>query len=124
MGGFPGSSGRAPFVRFFHGSMVGPEREPTVSYEPTASSMHSSAWVAFTQINFAVSTAAVAVAIWAMPATIWIRAFLGLGLLAVIGATITMTKTLRDLHEAGKVTSKVETAKVERLLTDFDPTAV
>ncbi len=93
-------------------------------YEPTPSSMHSPAWVAFTQINFGVSCLAMAVAIWAMPAEIWVRAFLGLGMLAVVGATITMTKTLRDMHEAGRVSSKVESAKVEKLLVDRDPTVL
>ncbi len=84
--------------------------------------MHSPSWVAFTQINFGISTIAMATAIWSMSADTWVRAFLALGMLAVIGSTITMTKTVRDMHEAGRVSSKVETAKVERLLTDLDPT--
>jgi len=86
--------------------------------------MHSPAWVAFTQINFAVTGLAMAVAVWAMPVDTWIRAFMGIGLLALIGSTITMSKTIRDMHESSKVTSKVETAKVERLLNHTDPVAM
>ena len=86
--------------------------------------MHSPAWVAFTQINFAVTASALGVAVWAMPVDPWIRAFMGIGLLALIGATITMSKTIRDMHESSKVTTKVETAKVERLLNHADPIAM
>lgn len=86
--------------------------------------MHSSGWIAFTQANFAITAAAMAIGVWAMPVTFWIRAFMGIGLLALISATVTVSKTVRDVHEAGKVTSKVETAKVERILNDFDPATV
>lgn len=92
-----------------------------MNWEPESSSMHSSAWVAFTQANFALTTAALIVGVYAMPVEVWIRAFMGLGILALIGSTITMSKTIRDVHEGNKVTSKVETAKVERLLNDTDP---
>ncbi len=92
-----------------------------MTWEPENASMHSPAWVAFTQINFGLATLALAVGVWAMPVEIWIRAFMALGILALIGSTITMSKTIRDVHEGKKVTSKVETAKVERLLNDTDP---
>lgn len=95
-----------------------------MNWEPENASMHSSAWVAFTQINFGLTTAALAIAVWAMPVDMWIRAFMGIGLLALIGATITMSKTIRDVHEGNKVTNKVETAKVERLLLETDPSLV
>ena len=93
-----------------------------MNWEPGNSSMHSSAWVAFTQLNFALTATAMGIAIWAMPVDAWIRAFMGLGVLALIGSTITMSKTIRDVHEGSKVTSKVENAKVEKLLMDTAPT--
>ncbi len=93
----------------------------TMNWEPDNASMHSPAWVMFTQLNFALTTAALGIAVWAMPVDSWIRAFMGLGLVALIGATITMSKTIRDVHEGTKVTTKVENAKVERLLLDTDP---
>ena len=86
--------------------------------------MHSPAWVMFTQLNFALTGSAMAVAIWAMPVDMWIRAFMAMGLLALVGATITMSKTIRDVHEGNKVTNKVETAKVEKFLQTSDPVAM
>lgn len=95
-----------------------------MNWEPENASMHSAAWVMFTQLNFALTVSAMGVAVWAMPVGMWIRAFMGLGILALVGATITMSKTVRDVHEGNKVTNKVETAKVEKLLRDTDPVAV
>ena len=95
-----------------------------MNWEPENASMHSSAWVMFTQLNFALTTSAMAIAVWAMPVDMWIRAFMGLGILALVGATITMSKTVRDVHEGNKVTNKVETAKVEKLLRTSDPVAM
>lgn len=92
-----------------------------MNWEPENASMHSSTWVVFTQINFALTLAAMVIGVWAMPVDMWIRAFMGVGLLALVGATITMSKTIRDVHEGNKVTSKVETAKVERLLLETEP---
>lgn len=92
-----------------------------MNFQPDSAAMHSPAWVAFTQVNFALTLGAMTFAIWAMEADIWIRAFMGLGLLALVGATITMSKTIRDMHESSKVTNKVENAKVEKLLLDTDP---
>lgn len=95
-----------------------------MNWEPDNSSMHSSAWVMFTQLNFALTASAMGIAVWAMPVGMWIRAFMGLGILALIGSTITMSKTIRDVHEGAKVTNKVETAKVEKLLRNTDPIAM
>lgn len=91
-----------------------------MNWEPDSASMHSPAWVMFPQLNFALTLSALALAVWAMPVDTWIRAFVALGLLVLVGATITMTKIIRDVHEASKSTSKVENAKVEMLLMDTD----
>ncbi len=95
-----------------------------MNWEPDNSSMHSSAWVMFTQLNFALTASAMGIAVWVMPVDMWIRAFMGLGILALVASTITMSKTIRDVHEGSKVTNKVETAKVERLLRETDPVAM
>ena len=50
-----------------------------MNFQPDSAAMHSPAWVAFTQVNFALTLGAMTFAIWAMEADIWIRAFMGLG---------------------------------------------
>ncbi len=43
-----------------------------------------------------------------------------MGLAFSIGSTVSLTKTQRDLHEAKKLTVKIEEARVERILTEHD----
>jgi len=43
-----------------------------------------------------------------------------MGLAFSIGSTISLTKTQRDLHETNKLTSKIEEARVEKILTEHD----
>ena len=51
-------------------------------------------------ISFTVSFTAVVIGIVYLPAPIWIRAFLGLGMLYVITSTFTLAKCVRDRQEA------------------------
>ncbi|MCT7970645.1 hypothetical protein [Laspinema olomoucense] len=43
---------------------------------------------------------------------------MGMGVLFTVGSSFSLAKTLRDRHEAEKLTSKVEEARVERILTE------
>ena len=43
-----------------------------------------------------------------------------MGLAFSIGSTVSLTKTQRDLHEANKLTIKIEEARVEKILTEHD----
>lgn len=52
-------------------------------------------------ISFAVSTLGVAGGIVYLPAPVWIRAFLALGMLYIITSTFTLAKVIRDRQEAG-----------------------
>lgn len=81
---------------------------------------HSSAWVVQTWLSFVVSISATTIGILHLPANAWIKGFMGMGLAFSIGSTVSLTKTQRDLHEAKKLTAKVEEARVEKILTEHD----
>ena len=72
-------------------------------------------------LSFAVSTLSVLVGIAYLPVGPWIRAFLALGLLYVVTSAFTLAKTLRDQQEASSVLSRVDEARLEKLLADYDP---
>ena len=91
-----------------------------MDFSPQPAANHSAAWVGFTQVNFAVMGSAVTLGIWHLEVDAWVRGFVGIGVLALVGATVTMTKTIRDVHESKRVIHKVEEAKVERLLMEHD----
>lgn len=81
---------------------------------------HSSAWVVQTWLSFVISISATAIGIMYLPVDGWIKGFMGMGLTFTVGSTISLTKTQRDLHEGKKLTSKIEEARVERILSEHD----
>lgn len=72
-------------------------------------------------LSFGVSSVAVVVGIAYLPVGPWVRAFLALGLLFVITSAFTLAKTIRDKHEATAVWSRVDEARLEKLLAEHDP---
>ena len=92
-------------------------------YDDVPSGPHSGAWVAQAEIAFGVALASMIVAICYLPAGAWVRAFLALGLLFTVSSSLTLAKTLRDVHESRRVLRRVDEAKLERLLAEQDPFA-
>ena len=84
---------------------------------------HSAAWVTFTYISFAASAFMVGIGIWLLPLDLSIKGYLTMGFLMLVQSCITMTKTMRDMHESDKLVNRIEDAKAERILMDFNKAA-
>jgi len=82
--------------------------------------LHSSAWVSFTYASFIASVTMVAVGIAFAPMEIWVKAYFAMGAALLIQSCITVTKTLRDVHEGGKLVNRLEDAKAERILMELE----
>ena len=89
-----------------------------MSRDNTTSSSHSSAWVFQTWISFIVSISATGFGIFFLPVDGWIKAYMGTGLVFSISSTISLSKTQRDIHESQRIISKIEEAKVEKILSE------
>ncbi|MFC6596513.1 YiaA/YiaB family inner membrane protein [Kitasatospora paranensis] len=72
-------------------------------------------------LSFALATAALAIGIAYLPVDAWMRAFLAVGLLYVITSAFTLAKVVRDRQDAGALTSRVDQARLEKLLAEHDP---
>ena len=83
-------------------------------------SQHSGTWIAFTYASFFASVAMVAGGILFAPVDIWIKAYFAMGAALLIQSCITMTKTLRDVHEGAKLVNRIEDARAERLLMGIE----
>ena len=79
---------------------------------------HSAAWVAFTYATFLLSLAMIGVGVLFMPIDVWMKGFLCMAVILLVQSCITMTKTIRDNEETGKLVNRIEDAKTERLLMD------
>ena len=80
----------------------------------------SPAWVMYTQIAFFTALAMMAIGIFFLPVDFWTRGYLGMATVFMVGSTITMTKTVRDNHEAKKLVNRIDDAKTEKLLKTYD----
>ena len=93
----------------------------TTQTMPETQPAHSAAWVTQTYISFAVSLTALGIGIAYLPVDDWVQAFLAVSALYAVTSAISLSKTLRDQHEARQVVARVDEAKLERLLTERDP---
>lgn len=82
---------------------------------------HTNAWIAQTWLSFAISVSATTLGIIYLPVDAWMKGYLGMGTLFSIGSTISLAKTIRDVEESKRITSRVDEAKLERLLAEYDP---
>ncbi|MBU7583738.1 MAG: hypothetical protein KAF91_12640 [Nostoc sp. TH1S01] len=80
----------------------------------------STAWIIQTWAAFMLSISMTTFGIVNLPVDNWIKGFMGMGLAFSVGSTFTLAKTTRDLHEAKKITSRIDEAKVEKLLSQHD----
>lgn len=81
----------------------------------------TAAFQAQAAISFGVSLVFTGVGIAYLPVDSWMRAFLGLGLLYVTTSAFTLAKVVRDSQETSSVLSRVDAARLEKLLAEHDP---
>jgi len=71
--------------------------------------------------SFATSLVAVGVGIAYLPVGVWVRAFLGLGLMFVVTSAFTLAKCVRDRQDTTTVSRRVDQARLDKLLAEHDP---
>lgn len=71
--------------------------------------------------SFAIAMAATAIGIFRLSADAWVRAFLAIAVLYLVTSAFTLAKVVRDRQEAGQIVSRVDQARLEKLLAEHDP---
>lgn len=72
-------------------------------------------------ISFAISLVAMSFGIAKLPLGPWERGFLALGLVFVVTSSFTLAKCVRDRQEVTEVSSRVDKARLDKLLAEHDP---
>ncbi len=80
----------------------------------------TAAFYAQASVSFGASLAAMAIGIAYLPLAGWPRAFLALGLLYTVTSAFTLAKCVRDRQEETAVVSRVDQARLDRLLAEQD----
>lgn len=99
----------------------GLDDDQDMSYE-VEPQQHSAAWVAQVWIAFGLSTGALTIGLAYLPVAPLTRAFLAISFLMTISSSISLSKTLRDVHEASRMVKKIDEAKVNKLLSEHPTT--
>ena len=81
--------------------------------------LDSPGWVFFVKCSFACALAGMVFGVAVMPVEIWMRGYMILGTLFLVGSTFTLSKTMRDEFEASKLINKLATARTEKLLKEY-----
>jgi hypothetical protein len=84
-------------------------------------SKNTNAFYAQAAISFGVALVAMIFAILYLPVDPWIRAFLGLGVMYLTTSTFTLAKCVRDAQENLTVISRIDQARVDKILAEHDP---
>ncbi|RSM38703.1 hypothetical protein DMA12_31925 [Amycolatopsis balhimycina DSM 5908] len=72
-------------------------------------------------LSFGLALAAVTGGIAYLPVDGWIRGFLALGMLYLVTSSFTLAKCVRDRQEETSVVSRVDQARLDKLLAEHDP---
>jgi hypothetical protein len=90
---------------------------------PAIQPIHSNAWVVQTWLSFVLAVGVTAMGVWFLPVDGWMKAFLGMGLLFTVGSSFSLAKTVRDVHEQQRIVSRIDEARMTKLLAEVDPLA-
>lgn len=71
--------------------------------------------------SFGIAMGATALGIFNLQTDAWVRAFLGIAVLYLVTSAFTLAKVIRDRQEAGQIVSRVDQARLEKLLAEHDP---
>lgn len=89
------------------------------SQAPT--SKNTAAFYAQSAIAFGLALFTMLVAIYYLPAEPWPKAFLALGTVFLTTSAFSLAKCVRDAQESQYVFSRLDQARVDRILADHDP---
>ncbi len=59
--------------------------------------------------------------IYQLEADGWVRAFLGIAVLYLTTSAFTLAKVIRDRQEVGQIVNRVDQARMEKIMADYDP---
>jgi hypothetical protein len=87
----------------------------------SAPTRNTTAFFVQSAVSFGVALLVMVIGEAYLPVNAWERAFLALGTVFLVSSAFTLAKCVRDQHESGTVISRLDQARLERLLAEFDP---
>lgn len=88
---------------------------------PNSMSKTTAAFFVQAAVAFAISFLTALAGIYFLPLDAWQRLFLGITFLFLVSSAFTLAKVIRDQQEAATVRVRLDEARIERVLADYDP---
>ncbi|SED20086.1 hypothetical protein SAMN04489844_3900 [Nocardioides exalbidus] len=82
---------------------------------------NTTAFAAQAAISFGASLFSMLCAVYFMDSEPWVKGFLALGTLYLTTSTFTLAKVVRDMQEDNTTLSRLDAARLEKLLAQHDP---
>jgi hypothetical protein len=89
--------------------------------DTTPTSRNTTAFFAQSAIAFGSALLAMLIAIYYLPGDGWPKAFLALGTLFLTTSSFSLAKVVRDAQESQYVASRLDQARVDKILADHNP---
>jgi hypothetical protein len=80
----------------------------------------SAAWTTFTYVSFGIAAVMMAGGIYFLEASFAAKGFYAMSALMLVHTTVSLSKSLRDDQEAGRMINKIEEARTEKLLMEIN----
>ncbi len=90
------------------------------SMKPLPFQKDTGAWIVQVWCSFFTSLAFSAIAILYLPVENIAKGFLAVSYLYTLSSSFTLAKTIRDNHEADRLTSRIDEARVEKILAEHN----
>jgi hypothetical protein len=87
----------------------------------SSSSPTTAAFFAQAALSFGLALVAISAGIAFLPVNGWVRAFLAIGMLYTVTSAFTLAKCIRDRQEDSYLVSRVDQARLDKLLAEHDP---
>lgn len=79
----------------------------------------SSGWLFFVKASFLISILAVSAGVLFIPADLMVQGYFALSSLFLVSSTITLSKSMRDEHEAQRLVNKISEARTNKIIKEF-----
>ena len=79
----------------------------------------SAGWLFFVKASFGIAILAIAAGIVFVPASFLVKGYFALSALFLVSSTITLSKSIRDEHEASRLINKVSEARTSKILNEM-----
>lgn len=87
--------------------------------DTNALTLNSPGWLMFVKASFAASVLGMLAGIMFLPADLHVKGFFAMGTMFLVGSTFTLSKTIRDEFESGKLVNRIADAKTEKILKEY-----